>query len=139
VFPSTVYKRLILQDLSLLIACCTDEARRVKSGTLLCQVLAHTDHRRYAVPLTYRGEFERRPRVFAGSRQLLSEAQRGSIVRVIYLHRGEHPPLSLGDRLRVLNNDNMLTVAERKKYVRCERYLSHCNRGYFVEWQKMAD
>jgi len=68
----------------------------------------------YAVPLTYRGQFERRARVFAGSRQLLNEAQYGSIVRVIYLDRSERLPLSLGDRLTVLGN-------EHRKYVRCER------------------
>jgi len=80
------------------------------SEDVICQVLARTGRRHYAVPLTYRGQFERRPRLFAGSRQLLS----GSTVRVVYLDRGEHLPLSLGDRLTVLTN-------EHKKYVRCER------------------
>ena len=79
-----------------------------------CQVLAIAGRRYFAVPLTYRGQFERRPRKFAGSRQLLNEAQPGSVVCVAYLDRGEHLPLCTGDRLKVLSNDD-------KKYVRCER------------------
>ena len=53
----------------------------------------------------------------------MTEAQHGSIVRVIYLDRGEQLPLSLGERLRVLSNDNMRrsAIVEHKKYVRCER------------------
>ena len=81
------------------------------------QVLARTGRRHYAIPLTYRGQFERRPRMFAGLRQLLNEAHYGSIVRVIHVDRAEQLSLSVGDRLRVLNNDG----AEHKKYVRCER------------------
>jgi len=55
--------------------------------------------------------------MFAGLRQLLNEAHYGSIVRVIHVDRAEQLSLSVGDRLRVLNNDG----AEHKKYVRCER------------------
>ena len=85
-------------------------------------MLARAGSRHYAVPLTYRGLFERRPRVFAGSRQLMTDAKHGIVVRVVYLDRGESLPLSLGDRLRVVSNDTgAATAAEHKKYVRCER------------------
>jgi len=81
-------------------------------------VLAMAGRRYYAVPLTYRGQFERRARKFAGSRQLLTDARPGSVVCVTYLDRGENLPLSTGDRLRVLagHDDHKLL------YVRCERY-----------------
>ena len=87
----------------------------------MVQVLAIAGHRYYAVPLTYGGRFERRPRKFAGSRQLLNEAEQGSVVCVTYLDRGENLPLTIGDRLRVLGNDTASTD-EQKKHVRCERY-----------------
>ena len=81
-----------------------------------CQVLACAGRRHFAIPLTYRGQFERRRRKFAGSRQLLNEAQPSSVVCVAYLDRGENLPLSIGDRLKVLSND------DKKLFVRCERY-----------------
>jgi len=86
----------------------------------MCEVLACSGvgHRRrhYAMPLTYRGQFERRARKFAGSRQLLTDSHPGTVVCVAYLDRGENLPLSTGDRLKVLG-----TSDTDNKHVRCQR------------------
>jgi hypothetical protein len=98
-------------------------------------VLARAATRYYAVPVTYQGRFQRRPRIFSGARQLeqaaITAGRRASVfdddensigvelvVRVVYLNVQENLSVKLGDILRVDTSSTSREAA--KDYIICE-------------------
>ena len=89
---------------------------------LLLKVLASTSSCYYSLPMTYRGLFQRRPRVFSGGRQL--ELAANLVVRVVYLSLQEQLAIRLGDRLRV----SATSSEANGNYIACEKQVEY----YFV-------